>query len=36
MDFHLRKDAGWEDVDDDLGTEEINMVEKELKKMGYV
>jgi hypothetical protein len=34
--FSLEKGCRLEDVDDDLGTEEINMVEKELKKMGYV
>ena len=33
--FSLEKGCRLEDVDDDLGTEEINMVEKELKKMGY-
>ena len=34
--FSLEKGCRLEDVDDDLGTEEINMVEKELKKMGYI
>ena len=33
--FSLEKGCRLEDVNDDLGTEEINMVEKELKKMGY-
>ena len=33
--FSLEKGCRLEDVNDDLGTEEISMVEKELKKMGY-
>ena len=34
--FSLEKGCRLENVDDDLGTEETSMVEKELKKMGYV
>ena len=34
--FSLEKGCSLEDIYDDLGTEETGMVEKELKKMGYV
>ena len=34
--FSLEKGCRLENVDDDLGTEETGIVEKELKKMGYV
>ena len=34
--FSLEKGCRLENVDDDLGTDETGIVEKELKKMGYV
>ncbi|SVA85583.1 uncharacterized protein METZ01_LOCUS138437, partial [marine metagenome] len=34
--FSLEKGCSLEDSDEELGTEESNMVEKQLKKMGYI
>ena len=34
--FSLEKGCSLEDVDDELRTEETNMVEKQLKRMGYI
>ena len=34
--FSLEKGCRLESTDDDLGTKETNMVEKQLKKMGYI
>jgi len=34
--FSLEKGCNLEDSDEELGTEESNMVEKQLKKMGYI